>query len=309
MGNILTIVPSLLRDPQAFFESIQRGERVGSKALGLAVSSVLFLAIYGFVTGFSQSPLQALSSAVKMPLLFVATVAFCLPALYFFSLALLRTQLGMLQVTAVVLTGIGVTSFLLLGLSPVTFFFVLTSDNYPFFQLLAVAFVATSGCIGLYFLWKGMTLVDLTTEHTPGVFGRALLGIWMLLYAFVGAQMTWRLSPLIGDPTRTHFVFLQPSRDNFFVDVVHAFERATGIRELSRVSLDSMGTVIFGGFCLSVLCLLLFGIGALSGDKMRKKRRATTSISAADSGEHSQQDVLDDAALKARFTPDSSPAQ
>jgi hypothetical protein len=55
MGNILTIVPSLLRDPQAFFESIQRGERIRSKVLGLAVSSVLFLAIYGFVTGFSHS--------------------------------------------------------------------------------------------------------------------------------------------------------------------------------------------------------------------------------------------------------------
>ena len=94
MDNILTIVPRFLRDPQAFFESIQRGERVGFKVLGLAVSSVLFLAIYGFVTGFSQSLLQALSSAAKMPLLFVATMAFCLPALYFFSLALLRTQLA-----------------------------------------------------------------------------------------------------------------------------------------------------------------------------------------------------------------------
>ena len=90
MGSILTIVPNFLRDPNAFFESIQREENIKHKVFALAVSSVLFLAIYGFVTGFSQSLLQALSSAAKMPLLFVATMAFCLPALYFFSLALLQ---------------------------------------------------------------------------------------------------------------------------------------------------------------------------------------------------------------------------
>jgi hypothetical protein len=295
MGNILTIVPSFLRDPTAFFESIQRGENIRHKVLALAVSSVVFLAIYGFVTGFSHSLLQALSSAAKMPLLFVATMAFCLPALYFFSLALLRTRLGMLQVTAVVLAGIGVTAFLLLGLSPVTFFFVLTSENYPFFQLLAVVFVATSGCIGLYFLWKGMTLVDLTTEHTPSIFGRALLGVWILLYAF------------IGDPDLS-FAFLQPSRDNFVVDVVHAFERVAGISRVSRMAIDSVGTVVFGGFCLCALCVLIFGIGAVSGGKIREKGQTQVPATAEDPAPDLQPTTLDDAALKARFAPNSGSA-
>jgi hypothetical protein len=308
MRDMLTIVPSFLRDPTAFFESIQRGENIRHKVFALAASSVLFLAIYGFVTGFSHSLLQALSSAAKMPLLFVATMAFCLPALYFFSLALLRTQLGMLQVTAVVLAGIGVTAFLLLGLSPVTFFFVLTSENYPFFQLLAVVFVATSGCIGLYFLWKGMTLVDLTTEHTPSIFGRALLGVWILLYAFVGSQMTWRLSPLIGNPERTHFVFLQPSHDNFFVDVVHAFERVVGISRVSRMAIDTAGTVVFGGFCLVALCVLIFGIGAVSGGKIRGKGRTQIPAAVEDPAPDLQSTTLDDAALKARFAPNSGSA-
>lgn len=306
MRNILTIIPRFLRDPQAFFESVQRGEEIRSKVVSLAVSSVLFLVIYGFVTGLSHSFLQALSSAVKMPLLFVATMAFCLPALYFFSLALLRTQLRMLQVTVVVLAGIGVTAFLLLGLAPVTFFFVLTSGNYAFFQLLAVAFVAVSGCIGLYFLWRGMTRMDLGGEFAPGIFGRVLLGVWIILYAFVGSQMTWRLSPLIGDP-EIPFVFLQPSRDNFYVDVIHALERATGIAQLpSAGGGDVMSMMVLSGFCLSVLCAVTLAIGAYVFQRMRKAKRTRPPRAAAEGG--AQQSVLDDVALKAKYAPNSGSA-
>lgn len=282
MRNILIIVPRFLRDPQAFFESVQRGEEIRSKVTSLAISSVLFLTIYGFATGLGHSFWQALSSAVKMPLLFVATMTFCLPALYFFSLALLRTQLRMLQVTAVVFAGIGVTAFLLLGLAPVTFFFVLTSGSYPFFQLLAVTFVALSGCIGLYFLWRGMVRVDLGGGNVPRIFECALLGVWSTLYVFVGAQMTWRLSPLIGEP-ETPFVFLQLSRDTFCVDV--------------------MNMMVLGGFCLSVLCAVALGIGAYVVQRIVRAKRAHPPRAAA--GSDAQQEALDDVALKSKYAPNS----
>jgi hypothetical protein len=282
MRSILTIVPRFLRDPQAFFESVQRGEEIRSKVISLAASSVLFLAIYGFATGLGHSFWQALSSAVKMPLLFVATMVFCLPALYFFSLALLRTQLGMLQVTAVVLAGIGVTAFLLLGLAPVTFFFVLTSGSYLFFRLLAVVFVAISGCIGLYFLWRGMTRVDLGGENVPRIFECVLLGVWSILYVFVGAQMTWRLSPLVGDP-EIPFIFLQLSRDTFCVDV--------------------MNMMVLSGFCLSALCAMALWIGVHMVQRIRGANRSCSRRAAAESDV--PQDALDDIALKAKYAPNS----
>jgi hypothetical protein len=303
MRNILTIVPRFLRDPQAFFESVQRGEEIRSKVVSLAASSVLFLIIYGFATGLGHSFWQALSSAVKMPLLFVATMAFCLPALYFFSLALLRTQLGMLQVTAVVFAGIGVTAFLLLGLAPVTFFFVLTSGSYAFFQLLAVAFVAISGCIGLYFLWRGMTHVDLSGEYAPGLFGRMLLGVWIILYAFVGSQMTWRLSPLVGNP-EIPFVVLKPSRDNFYVDVIHALERALGISPSpSSEGGDILIMMVLSGFCLSVVIVVTLGIGAYVVRRIVRAKKPPPPRAAVES--EAQQDALDDIALKAKYAPNS----
>jgi hypothetical protein len=303
MRNILTIVPRFLRDPPAFFESVQRGEEIRSKVVSLAASSVLFMIVYGFATGLGHSFWQALSSAVKMPLLFVATMAFCLPALYFFSLALLRTQLGMLQVTAVVFAGIGVTAFLLLGLAPVTFFFVLTSGSYAFFQLLAVAFVAVSGCIGLYFLWRGMTHVDLSGDYAPGLFGRMLLGVWIILYAFVGSQITWRLSPLIGDP-EIPFVVLKPSRDNFYVDVIHALERALGVSRPSATGgEDILIMMVLSGFCLSVLGVVILGIGAYVVRRIVRAKKPRPSRDAPES--EAQQDALEDVALKAKYAPNS----
>jgi len=303
MRNILTIIPRFLRDPWAFFESVQRGEEIRLKIISLATSSVLFLIIYGFVTGLSHSFWQALSSAVKMPLLFVATLAFCLPALYFFSLALLRTRLGMLQVTAVVLAGIGVTAFLLLGLAPVTLFFVLTSENYPFFQLLAVVFVAISGCIGLYYLWAGMMHVNADEGGRLDIFGRVLLVAWIVLYAFVGSQMTWRLSPFIADP-EAPFAVIQPSRDNFYVDVLTAFERVSGV-SIVPASKSAAG-VLFIGFLLTfVLCLPVFGGGVFVGWKARGKKRVPAPSPAVG---RPQQDALDDIALKAKYAPNSGSA-
>jgi hypothetical protein len=263
MNSVLTIVPRFLRDPAAFFESVRRGEEIEAKSRSLAVSAVLFLAAYGFVMGLSHSFWQALSSAVKLPMLFVATIVFCLPAFYFFSLVL-GTPLKMAQVTTVVLIGISVTAFLLLGLAPVMLFFVLTSKSYPFFQLLSVVFVAISGCIGVYFLWRGMSSVDPANERSPGNLRRTLLGLWFALYAFVGSQMTWRLSPLVGDPALP-FILLRPSRDNFYMDVIHALEQAMGVQQ-SAWNADALPMLVgFSGICLIPLALLIFGVGVIAG--------------------------------------------
>lgn len=265
--NIYNIMPNFLRDPDAFFRSIQEGQDVKQKALTLGLASVLYFMAYGFMVGLSKSPVQALSAAVKMPILFLATMAFCLPALYFFSLALLGTPLRMIQVLTVVLAGMGVTSFLLLGLAPITLFFVLTSDNYPFFQLLAVAFTGVSAWIGVYFLWRGMTLVDTSSDNSTRTIGKRILMLWIVLYAFVGTQMTWRLSPFVGR-TEDPFYLVKPSRDNFYVDVIHAVQQAL---QIPAANVDWFMPVLTAGFCLISLGGLAYLAGTIIGSGTRRK--------------------------------------
>ncbi len=160
-------------------------------------------------------------------------------------------------ITALPLSGIGVSAFLLLGLAPVTFFFVLTSTNYAFFQLLAVVFVAISGFTGLYYIFfKEVRYIDLASELSDNSIGNILLKSWVGLFGFVGAQMTWRLSPLIGDPTMP-FILFRPSRDNFFVDVYHAAQGAFGVGS-SRNSFDFTFVLCAGFVLLIVIVFLVF---------------------------------------------------
>jgi len=266
MQNLFSIMPDFLRDPDAFFHSIQRDENVRSKALSLGLVSLFSFMVYGFMVGLAKSPLQALSSSVKVPVLFLSTMLFCLPALYFFSLALLGTPLKMMQVLTVVLSGISVTAFLLLGLAPITLFFVLTSGNYDFFQLLAVIFVGISSCIGMYFLWRGMTLVEPTRTDALNVLGKRILFLWVLVYGFVGTQMTWRLSPFVGKP-EDPFYWIRPSRDNFYVDVVKAIQ---GALNLPASDTSWLMPLVFGGIFFIGLGVVFFAGGMMLRNTSKK---------------------------------------
>lgn len=275
MKDLFTIMPEFLRDPDAFFHSIREEDDVKSKAVKLAIISILSLMAYGFTVGLAKHPLQALSSAVKMPILFLLTMAFCLPSLYFFSLTLLRTPLSMIQVQTVVLAGVAVTSFLLLGLAPISLFFVLTSSNYPFFQLMAVAFVGVSALIGVYFLWRGMTLVEMGNQDAKSQLSKRILMLWFVLYAFVGTQMTWRLSPFIGRP-EDPFYILKPSRDNFYVDVIRAIEAALNI---TSAELSWVTPVLLSGLCLLSVGGVIFFSGLFFGKGTKRQKGEGQAVS------------------------------
>ncbi len=268
MNSIFTILPNFLRKPDTFFDEVRDNKDVNRKAMRLAVASCLFMMAYGFTVGLAKSPMQAVSSAIKMPVLFLSTMAFSLPALYFFSLALLGTPLRMIQVLTIVLTGIGVAAFLLLGLAPITLFFVMTSTNYPFFQLLAVVSVGISALIGVYFLWRGMTLIESAREGAFRVLGKRILGLWMLLFGFVGTQMTWRLSPFIGRP-EDPFYIIKSSRDNFYVEVITAFQQTFHLPSLD-INLDT--PFVLAGMCLvAVVVVFLIVRGFFQIITIRRK--------------------------------------
>lgn len=282
MKNLFTIIPQFLQNPQKFYQSIQRNQQLNAKATALFISSVVFFAIYGLMTGLSHSWQQALSTAVKMPVLFLLTLGITLPALYFFSLALLNVQFSVAQAGVIVLSGIGVSAFLLLGLSPITLFFVLTSSNYTFFKLLAVVFVAVSGITGLNYILKGFAWVDKKNELTGKPIGKILLRAWVALFGFVGAQMTWRLSPFIGDPQKP-FALFRSSRDNFFIDLLGTLEQALGFG-IARSSNDFFIYV----FCGGVLILIAFSVGMWLGPAAKRSSSKPFSQSARPQESHSQ---------------------
>ena len=119
------IVETILRNRQQFFEEIREGLGVPEKIRAMLVSSAAFLAVYGAVLGSTHSLWQALSSAAKLPILFLVTSIICIPALYIFSI-LFGSNQRLHQSIALVLSAITITAVLLLSLAPITFFFMLT---------------------------------------------------------------------------------------------------------------------------------------------------------------------------------------
>lgn len=211
------VIERILRNRSGFFDEIREGNDLGRKARNMLIGAVLFLAIYGAVLGISNSVLQALSSAVKLPILYLITLAICLPTLYFFNL-LFGSRLTLAQTFALIMTAIAVTAVLTLSFAPIALFFWLTAPNYQFYKLLNVGILTVTGIAGLSFLWQGMKHV-----HKGEGMGirNLILWVWIFVYGFVGTQMAWTLRPFFGAPGLPFQVF-RDLGGNFYVNVLQS---------------------------------------------------------------------------------------
>ncbi|TBR57661.1 actin-binding WH2 domain-containing protein [Westiellopsis prolifica IICB1] len=220
---------SLLRDRQAFLEEIRQRTRLETKASSLLVTSSIFFAIYGAIIGASHSWMQALSAAIKLPILYLLTLIICLPTLYFFNV-LFGSRSTIQQHLVVLLTAMSVISVLLFSLAPVTLFFLITApDSYQFFKLLNVFIFAVTGSFGVKFLYEGMQLLSQQDEVGKGT-RTTILRSWLLLYAFVGMQLGWTLRPFFGDPKTSFELFRSVRGGSIYLDIVAAISEILGFR-------------------------------------------------------------------------------
>lgn len=158
-ANGIFIVERILRDREGVWKQIIARRDLPTLLRQMLVSSVVSLACYGAVLGSSKGWLQALSSTVKLPLLFMATLAICLPTLYLFNLVF-GARLMMSQAVALIMVCVTVTSVLTLAFAPISLFFRITAQSYAFFKLLNVAILILTAMVGLRFLTAGMRALN-----------------------------------------------------------------------------------------------------------------------------------------------------
>jgi len=211
------VIERILRARGSFFDEIREGENLTRKIRNMLIGAVLFFAIYGAVLGISSSLLQALASAIKLPILYLITLAICLPTLHFFNL-LFGSRLTLSQTFALIMTAIAVTAVLTLSFAPIALFFWLTAPSYNFYKLLNVGILTITGLAGLSFLWQGMRHV----HKAEGMGVRNLiLWVWIFIYGFVGTQMAWTLRPFFGAPGLP-FEVLRNLGGNFYVNILQS---------------------------------------------------------------------------------------
>jgi hypothetical protein len=254
MANVLRELDDLLRGRSTQPELLAQGTahmRLGSY-VGLAIAlGVVYGLSAGLFAVLSRVPPaygQLLSSALKVPALFLLTLVVVFPSLYVF-MALLDVRLSALSTLRLVMAAIVVTLTVLASFASVTAFFTVTAASYPFMKLLNVFLFGMAGLVGLG--WLSRALARWEEAHRPAEEPReaeaqaplsrpyanrrpaaapgqrGLFFLWMLLYAFVGVQMAWLLRPLIGAPAQPFTVF-SPRTGNAFADFFQALNQLLG---------------------------------------------------------------------------------
>ena len=217
--NYFSTVMFLLRDRKEFLQEINESIKLKSKITALLISSFCFIALYGAIIGAFHSPLQVLSSAIKLPALYLITLLVCLPTLYIFNV-LFGSKQSIAQHFTFLLTAVSVIALLLCGFAPVTLFFLITVNDYYFFLLLNVAIFALTGILGVSFLYQIMRPIA-NDDTAQGVKVRTnILRFWLVLYGLVGSQLGWTLRPFFGSAGQ--FELFRPREGNFFSAVFNA---------------------------------------------------------------------------------------
>jgi hypothetical protein len=255
------VLVALLRNRQVFLEEIRKNNKIERKIVSLLISSSVFFAIYGAIIGTSSSWLQAVSSAIKLPALYLITLMICLPTLFFFDI-LFGSALSFSQYAALILTTVAVISVLLFSFAPITLFFLISIHDYNFFLLMNVAIFALTGLVGIRLFYAGMrsmsqpqspalpvkdaivaqfseSIDDFTSDTVSDAAivskreeelqntRKKLLQFWLLLYALVGSQLGWTLRPFFGAPGEP-FQLFRNIEGNFYSQVIRTFLNLLG---------------------------------------------------------------------------------
>ena len=228
-------IDTLLRGGFSKREDLERGRfeipasTLVKAGILLGVSYGVFMGLFSAFRGGPGSMAQLLTSMVKVPSLFLLTLLVTFPSLYVFS-ALSGSRLEFKDTLRLLLAAIAVNLTLLASFGPVTGFFTLSTESYPFMILLNVFFFAVSGAIGLGFLKRALATVFAVVPAVTGTSSppaaasdpaSRVFQIWTLIYAVVGAQMGWVLRPFVGAPNEP-FQFFRERQSNFFAAVLNA---------------------------------------------------------------------------------------
>jgi len=218
-GEFLSL---LLSNRERFFMEVAAGDGLSAKLFYSVVTLLSLCALYGAAAGAYAGPAQALSAAIKLPVLFLGTLLICFPG-FFVVQVLGGSRLRLAQVLALVLGSLALSAILLAAVVPVAAFFLFTGANYYFLSLLHAAIVLGAGLVGMVALHEGLALAC----EQRGVYPKKAMTImkaWAVLFAFVGIQMAWNLQPFVGDRGEP-FQLFRHNEGNFYTAVVYSIQK------------------------------------------------------------------------------------
>jgi hypothetical protein len=196
-----------------------------------AVYLVVILAgsgLFGAAMGCWRSPLQAVYTAVKFPLV-ILCITFGNALLNGLLAPLLGVDLRVRESLLAILASFTIAAAILGALSPIVGFLVwnapplsmdtrAASTTFSFIQVTTVAMIAFAGVAANVRLFDGLRRIGGTDSAA-----RKVLLAWLAGNLFFGSQLCWILRPFFGSP-QLPVEFLRPNafEGNFYETVFNA---------------------------------------------------------------------------------------
>lgn len=236
-SNGIKEVFKVFRDKESFFTDI--GTKQSNRLIGHQVVVICaFAFIYGIVMGSYHSPVQSLSSAVKIVILFLSTLVICFPSFYIVQL-IMGSRMSFRQMITIVLGGFVMIATIALSFVPIVIFFLITGDNYHFLQLLHVGIFIFSGIFGMKFIVEALKYACDNKNIYPQT-GVTIFRVWIVILAFVGIQLAWNLRPFLGDRGEG-FKLFRKYEGNFYTAIIYSFEQLGSAREKEHQAEKNQG--------------------------------------------------------------------
>src|SRR5688572_30781870 len=169
MKNALRQLDRILRGDATRLSELKGGRiEVGSAGLAgvLTVLGVFYGACMGAfaVTGSgSGDARQIIASAIKVPALFLLTLAVTFPSLYVFN-ALVGSRLRAESLLRLLAAAMAVMMAVLASMGTIVLFFAFSTTSYPFMVLLNVVVFTISGFLGLSFLLQTLHRISVAED-------------------------------------------------------------------------------------------------------------------------------------------------
>ena len=210
----------VLQDREAFFKNVSQqnysGRIVGAQIIIIAVLCFAYVLVMGSYYSFSQASL----TGIKIWLLIFSTLLICFPSFYIVQL-ILGSKMAIKQLIILLLSGLVVVTTVMVAFAPIVLFFQLSAANYQFLQLLHVFVFIFSGFYGMKIVLEALKRVFESNQVYPKI-GLTVFKIWVVIFAFVGMQLSWNLRPFIGSKNLPFELFRTSTQGNFYTTVFGA---------------------------------------------------------------------------------------
>ena len=219
-NSILAQAFEVLTERDVHFEKIGRDEYQNRVIWGQILLIFLFTFFYGLIMGSYNSVAQALITGLKLWMLLFLTLIICFPSFYIVQL-ILGSKIKIRQLLILILSGFVMTTTIMVAFAPITLFFQLSGGNYSFLQLLHVFVFFFSGFFGMRVVLDALKSTFEASNVYPKV-GISVFRIWIVIFAFVGIQLSWNLRPFIGNRDMPFEILRTDTRGNFYSTVFGA---------------------------------------------------------------------------------------